>query len=291
MSSSIEQDKAKERWKLLQSFILSSNSSSDEILGKVSKRNHQEFNLFTKQKLSINHDKTFFFEEGNEEWFAYDLFDNIVLNVLIKVPKKIDIKSTFTSRYSGFLNTGNICIWPAEEILAYYCIKNPQLFSNKSICELGSGMSALAGLTIAAKCKPKSVTLTEGNPDLFCGPHRGNSLNTFIAQLNTINNFCVELLERYDETEEEGKAVGFKLCNLANGSLIIGSTPESTLRNRVADSPHVPISRPQSQSSLGSPSKTYYLSPLELKLIAERGFLKINAIMLQYKSSLQVVLF
>ncbi|CAH1757960.1 59_t:CDS:2 [Entrophospora sp. SA101] len=244
MSSSIEQDKAKERWKLLQSFILSSNSSSDEILGKVSKRNHQEFNLFTKQKLSINHDKTFFFEEGNEEWFAYDLFDNIVLNVF-----------------------------------------------NKSICELGSGMSALAGLTIAAKCKPKSVTLTEGNPDLFCGPHRGNSLNTFIAQLNTINNFCVELLERYDETEEEGKDVGFKLCNLANGSLIIGSTPESTLRNRVADSPHVPISRPQSQSSLGSPSKTYYLSPLERKLIAERGFLKINAIMLQYKSSLQVVLF
>lgn len=81
--SSIEQNKAKGRWKLLQSFILSSNSSSsDEILGKVSKRNHQEFNLFTKQKLSINNDKTIFFEERNEEWFAYDLFDNIVLNVL-----------------------------------------------------------------------------------------------------------------------------------------------------------------------------------------------------------------
>ena len=33
------------------------------------------------------------------------------------------------------------------------------------MCELGGGMCALAGLIIAAKCHPQSVTLTDGNPD------------------------------------------------------------------------------------------------------------------------------
>jgi len=76
----MSEDKAKERWKLLRSFLLSSNSSSDSILEKVSKRNHQEFNLFAKQKLLlINSDD---YLEENEEWFAYDLFDHTVLNVL-----------------------------------------------------------------------------------------------------------------------------------------------------------------------------------------------------------------
>ncbi|RIA95912.1 hypothetical protein C1645_816053 [Glomus cerebriforme] len=260
---------ARSRWKLLQSMILSSSntqhnhnttniiqSPSDNsdinILSQISKRKHQGFNLFSRQK-------------REEEWFIYDLYDHVTLNVRIKIPRAIDLKTTFASEYSGFLNTGNICIWPAEEVLGYYCMKNENLFRNKNVCELGGGMCALAGLIVAAKCHPQSITLTDGNPDcdlfldvdmrsmqmlwnkdtvydtkydivicadctfdkethphllhvirsilkkpplndksdksmfILCAPHRGDSLRAFITLLESINEFHVELLVKYDD--------------------------------------------------------------------------------------------
>ncbi|RHZ60557.1 hypothetical protein Glove_352g61 [Diversispora epigaea] len=168
---------AKARWKLLSSIFISNNISNDISSpsssltsssltspssslqftnSQISKRSHQGFNLFPKQKF-----------DNNEEWFKYDLKDGFYLDVCIKIPQIQTLKDSFSSEYSGFLNTGNICIWPAEEVLAYYCMKNSELFSNKSICEIGGGMCSLAGLIIAAKCNPKNVTLTDGNPNLL----------------------------------------------------------------------------------------------------------------------------
>lgn len=63
----------------------------------------------------------------------------------------------------GFNNTGNICIWPSEETLTYYICANLGLFQDKTILELGGGMSCLAGLFAAKYGAPKAVTVTDGN--------------------------------------------------------------------------------------------------------------------------------
>lgn len=73
-------------------------------------------------------------------------------------------KRTFSAEdLMGFNNTGNICIWPSEETLTYYLVANLHLFENKSVLELGGGMSCLAGLFCAKYASAKTVALTDGN--------------------------------------------------------------------------------------------------------------------------------
>ena len=63
----------------------------------------------------------------------------------------------------GFNNTGNVCLWPSEEVMAFFCLENLQLFTGATVCELGAGMAGLAGLFLACTHKPSEVVLTDGN--------------------------------------------------------------------------------------------------------------------------------
>jgi hypothetical protein len=49
----------------------------------------------------------------------------------------------------GYDKTGRICIWPAEQALAYWCLSNLPRFEDKVVIELGGGFHCLAGLCIA----------------------------------------------------------------------------------------------------------------------------------------------
>lgn len=80
---------AKARWKLLSSIFISNNNNSNNTFDdkislsslqltkfQISKRSHQGFNLFPKQK-KIDKDDS----QGIEEWFTYDLNDDVYLDI------------------------------------------------------------------------------------------------------------------------------------------------------------------------------------------------------------------
>ena len=47
--------------------------------------------------------------------------------------------------------------------MATFCLENPGIFHEKSVIELGGGMTSLAGLFVAQTCEPASVLVTDGN--------------------------------------------------------------------------------------------------------------------------------
>lgn len=56
-------------------------------------------------------------------------------------------------------------VWPSEEVLAHYCLNNRHLFDEKSVLELGGGMTCLASLAVASSgARPAVITCTDGNP-------------------------------------------------------------------------------------------------------------------------------
>ena len=83
-----------------------------------------------------------------------------------------------------FDNTGNVCVWPAEEVLAYYLLQQGSKFKNKAVIELGGGMTCLAGLLLASACKCAKVVLTDGSEDSIANLNHSIERNrhNFIAK-------------------------------------------------------------------------------------------------------------
>ncbi|KAB1199449.1 Calmodulin-lysine N-methyltransferase [Morella rubra] len=62
-------------------------------------------------------------------------------------------------------NTGLVCHWPSEDVLAYFCLSHADMFRYKRVIELGSGYG-LAGLVIAAITEASEVVISDGNPQV-----------------------------------------------------------------------------------------------------------------------------
>lgn len=147
--------RAQRRWRILARAVTGSPEPTDnESEEGVSVRRFTSFGLLKCTSLENVAD-------GESSWCEYSaqLEDGQSHDVQIR-----RISKCFTaSELIGFNNTGNVCVWPSEECLGYYLLRNRGLCRNRSVLELGGGMSCLAGMLVAKYCNPSAVTLTDGN--------------------------------------------------------------------------------------------------------------------------------
>ncbi|XP_078448294.1 S-adenosyl-L-methionine-dependent methyltransferases superfamily protein [Wolffia australiana] len=87
------------------------------------------------------------------------------LYLMQRMERGIDLRDFEISNRFNIDNTGLICSWPSEDVLAYFCLKKKHMFSGKKVIELGSGYG-LAGLTIAVGTDACEVIISDGNPQV-----------------------------------------------------------------------------------------------------------------------------
>jgi hypothetical protein len=99
------------------------------------------------------------------------------------------------STLTGFNNTGNVRIWPAEEAMIDYVHKNipEKTLKSANIVELGGGFSNLCGQFLAKKYPESTCYLTDGNHDSV--EHCSK-----LIQENQIKNAICQVL-RWDQPE------------------------------------------------------------------------------------------
>lgn len=155
---------AKRRWKILAKTLCNcppndekpiqfsspaESSLSDDYQASV--RRFACFNLFDRHSL---------LKDSNQNWCILRAMvgGNEYSVIIHEVRQKLTPADLI-----GFNNTGNICLWPSEEALAYYVLHNLPQFHQKRILELGGGMTCLAGLFVAKYAQTQFIRLTDGN--------------------------------------------------------------------------------------------------------------------------------
>ena len=161
---------ARQRWRMLGTAVLSSDRHVDQpkYIGskpnRASVRRFASFDLFRVSELDWSRE-TLAHDDSKEDpvvkWYQYE-YQRSALKVSARIC--VLVERATVKEMMGFNYTGNVCIWPAEEVMAFFCLEHVSLFSDVSICELGAGMTGLAGLLLACTSLPKEVVLTDGNP-------------------------------------------------------------------------------------------------------------------------------
>lgn len=161
---------ARQRWRMLGEILLSKSLNRTDEHDEISVMRFKTYGLYLRSDLKLNktnrsdskESSPVDYDDGTWCQIEFPSFEDHQSNIL-----SLDIKLCSTkidyADLIGFNNTGNTCIWPSEEVLAFYCLKNKHLFENRSVCELGGGMTCLAGLALARSIRLKELFATDGN--------------------------------------------------------------------------------------------------------------------------------
>uniref|UniRef100_A0A914YTG6 Calmodulin-lysine N-methyltransferase n=1 Tax=Panagrolaimus superbus TaxID=310955 RepID=A0A914YTG6_9BILA len=129
-SLNIKRTAAKRRWGILSDHLTKKVRSSDD---DIVTSTFNTYGLHELEQIGQDTIGTWF----KLRWKEKDEWPTVELRLIDKF--RFDVMDL-----SGFNNTGNIRIWPAEECLAYYLLENRQLYEGKSVLEIGGGQSGLA---------------------------------------------------------------------------------------------------------------------------------------------------
>ncbi|XP_028325441.1 calmodulin-lysine N-methyltransferase [Gouania willdenowi] len=146
-------DVARARWTLLRQVLR--QKQMDPEVKQVSVRRFSTFDLFTRKPL-VGHEHS---NTSDDQWVEYRSVHSSEFSVLLRDnmgPLRV------SEVLNSFDNTGNVCVWPSEEVMAHYSLQKRHMFKGV-VCELGGGMTCLGGLLVAICADVKEVVLSDGN--------------------------------------------------------------------------------------------------------------------------------
>uniref|UniRef100_A0A1D1Z2V1 Calmodulin-lysine N-methyltransferase n=1 Tax=Anthurium amnicola TaxID=1678845 RepID=A0A1D1Z2V1_9ARAE len=172
------------RWEILRRAFLSrsaplpapdtSDDSSQMGIKRVSRKTSSHFNMipYHLRNGSFSEDMgiSLEIEDLNSQRDIYVFYKLPVMTapsliLMQRIENTVDLRDFEISNQFDVDNTGLICCWPSEDVLAHICLKNSDIFSGKKVIELGSG-HGLAGLAIAAGTDAREVVISDGNPQV-----------------------------------------------------------------------------------------------------------------------------
>lgn len=172
---------ARKRWQLLGEVLSNRRYLLNNELGSASVRRFSTFGLLTAERCILDE----YGSDENEEstWHTYTcsyfpLFKAVIRHVDSRL--RLD-------HLLGFNNTGNVCVWPSEEVLTYYCLRNSDIFSKKTVCELGGGMTCLAAVALATSCDASEIYMTDGNKQSVSNLEQIVSRNQMSFRCNNVH--------------------------------------------------------------------------------------------------------
>ncbi|MCL7033020.1 hypothetical protein MKW94_007045 [Papaver nudicaule] len=171
------------RWGILRKAFLSRDNSSHtdtttatsemgEKLKLISRKTGQGFNLIksqliNKNKITSTLDEQHLGDESNDIYVSYTLPLDTAPTLIMsqRVENHVSLNDFEICNKYNIDNTGLVCNWPSEDVLAYFCLTHADKFRSKRIIELGAGYG-LAGLVIAAGTDVSEVVVSDGNPQV-----------------------------------------------------------------------------------------------------------------------------
>ncbi|RAL45810.1 hypothetical protein DM860_009674 [Cuscuta australis] len=167
------------RWKILRRALLRRPASPPDYqsqldIEKVSRKASQGFNLIPCSLLeNCSEDKSDALLRKDTTCSSRDtllcytlpLPNSPQLAVHQRVNDILDLNDFQICNECNIDNTGLVCQWPSEDVLAYYCLSHGDMFRHKRVMELGSGYG-VAGLVVAVATDALEVVITDGNPQV-----------------------------------------------------------------------------------------------------------------------------